>query len=295
MIRASKELLRSCGKHRRTNGSFSRKRFLRSLRGCSVQVWFLFLFSLKGNFDERCDSHITSRQRLDAASTVSVLALRERARVRGIGLSAAPGAFRRLKADLENVIRVIQSLARKLSEDHLGLTLLSCVSPTCSSHNNGFKTGGYSLVHWLNEEHNFTTTMPSEIYTCRMAAMSRFLQEQASDSISRAQLTAGRETIELSPGTWVVYFRRGKVTPGVIGAPSTCLRLGSARVIMTESVQQWSRSVHCTTANLCRLDITWKQNERSWSNFLANDSHRIVGRVVSWTIRRFVYHPAKSR
>ena len=63
--------------------------------------------------------------------------LREWAGVRGIGHLTAPGEFHGLTADLENLIRVIKRLARKLA-----LTLASCVSLACFSHNNGFKTGG---------------------------------------------------------------------------------------------------------------------------------------------------------
>ena len=95
--------------------------------------------------------------------------LRDRASLRGIGLLTAPGEFYGLTADLENLIRVIKRLARKLADDHPSLTLASCVSLVCFSHNNGFKTGGYSPVQWAfgadNEVHGFTTTMPSEIET----------------------------------------------------------------------------------------------------------------------------------
>ena len=83
--------------------------------------------------------------------------LREWASVRGIGLLTAPGEFHGLTADVENLIRVIKHLARKLADDHHELTLASCVSLACSSHNNGFKTGRYSPIQWAfgadNEEH----------------------------------------------------------------------------------------------------------------------------------------------
>ena len=73
------------------------------------------------------------------------------------------------------------------------------------------------------------------------------MQEQARDAISRAQHTTRKENFDLAPGTWVMHFRRGKVTRGATGAPSKSgLWLGPARVIMTESVQQWSGSVHST-------------------------------------------------
>ena len=42
--------------------------------------------------------------------------LREWASIRGIGLLAAPGEFHGLTADLENLIRVIKRLARKLAD-----------------------------------------------------------------------------------------------------------------------------------------------------------------------------------
>ena len=44
--------------------------------------------------------------------------LREWAGVRGIGLLTAPDEFHGLTADLENLIRVIKRLARKLADDH---------------------------------------------------------------------------------------------------------------------------------------------------------------------------------
>ena len=117
---------------------------------------------------ERCDSHCTSFVSIE---------LREWAGVRGIGLLIVPGEFHGLTADLENLIRVITRLARKLADDHPSLTFASCVSLACFSHNNGFKTGGYSPVQWAfgadKEEHGFTTTMPSEIETFRMSAMNR--------------------------------------------------------------------------------------------------------------------------
>ena len=65
--------------------------------------------------------------------------------------------------------------------------------------------------------------------------MNRYLQELARDAISRAQHTTRKENFVRARGTWVMYFRRGKVTRGAIGAPSKSgLWLGPARVIMTE-------------------------------------------------------------
>ena len=55
-----------------------------------------------------------------------------------------------------------------------------------------------------------------------MSAMNRYLQEQATDAISRAQHTIRKENVNLEPGTWVMYFRRGKVIRGALGAPSKC-------------------------------------------------------------------------
>ena len=133
--------------------------------------------------------------------------LREWASIRGIGLLTAPGEVHGLTADLENLIRVIKRLARKLADDNPSLTLASCVSLACFSHNNGFKTGGYSAVQLAfgadNEGHGFTTTMPSEIETFRMSAMNRYLQEQAKDAISRASTRFARKTLiwNLEPGS----------------------------------------------------------------------------------------------
>ena len=162
--------------------------------------------------------------------------LREWANIRGIGLLTAPGEFHGLTEDLENLIRVIKRLARKLADDHPSLTLASCVSLACFSHNNGFKTGGYSPVQRAfgadNEEHGFTTTMPFEIGTFQMSAMNRYLQEQATDAISRAQHTIRKENVNLEPGNWVMYFPPGQGDSRSDWRP--------ARVIMTEAIQQWS-------------------------------------------------------
>ena len=94
--------------------------------------------------------------------------------------------------------------------------------------------------------------------------MNRYLQEQAKDAISRVQHTTRKENVNLEPGTWVMYFRRGKVTRGAIGAPSKSgLWLGHARVIMTEAVQQWGGSVHSTTGTIrCCLVVARKQDDQ---------------------------------
>ena len=63
------------------------------------------------------------------------------------------------------------------------------------------------------------------------------------------------KNVDLESGTWVMYFRRGKVTRGAIGAPSKSgLWLGPARVIMTEAIQLWSGSVHSTTG---QIGVVW--------------------------------------
>ena len=146
-----------------------------------------------------------------------------------------PGEFHGRTTDLENLLRVIKRLARKLADDHPELTLASCASLAC------FFSG---FLGADNEGHGFTTTMLSEFETFRISAMNRYLQEQAKDAISRAQHTTRKENFDLASGTWVKYFRRGKVTRKAIGAPSKSgLWLGPTRVIMTEAVQQWSGSV----------------------------------------------------
>ena len=81
--------------------------------------------------------------------------------------------------------------------------------------------------------------------------MNRYLQEQAKDAISRAQHTTRKENVNLESGTWVMYFRRGKVTPGAIGAPS---KSGLWLVIMTEAIQHWRGSVHSTTG---QIGVVW--------------------------------------
>ena len=97
--------------------------------------------------------------------------------------------------------------------------------------------------------------MSSDIETFGLSAMNRYLQEQARDAISHAQHTTRKENYVLAPGTWVMYFRGGKVTRGAIGAPSESgLWLGPAPVIMTEAVPQWSGSVQSTTR---QIGVVW--------------------------------------
>ena len=85
--------------------------------------------------------------------------------------------------------------------------------------------------------------------------MNRYMKEQAKDAISRAQHTTRKENFDLAPETWVMYFRRGKVTRGPMGAPpKSGLWLGPACVIMTKAVQQWSESVHSTTG---QIGVVW--------------------------------------
>ena len=117
----------------------------------------------------------------------------------------------------------------------------------------------YSPVQWAfgadNEEHVFTTTMPSEIETFRMSAVGGCLCGRAGGAACRARRAVRKENVDLEPGTWVACFRRGKVTRGAIGAPSKSgLWLGPARVILTEAIQQWSGSVHSTTG---QIGVVW--------------------------------------
>ena len=179
-------------------------------------------------------------------------------------VSVAPGEFRGLTADLENLIRVIKRLAKKLADHHPGLTLASWVSLACSSHNNGFKTGGYSPVQWAfgahNEEHCFTTTMLSEIETFWISAMSRYLQEQARDAISRAQYTTRKE--KLRSGSWNL---------GHVFSSWQCDSRSDWRSIQVRSLagtrschhdrgnsaMEWIGAFYDRT-NWCRLGVTWK-------------------------------------
>ena len=71
----------------------------------------------------------------------------------------------------------------------------------------------------------------------------------------------------MAPGTWVMYFRRGKVTRGAIGAPSKSgLWLGPARVIMTEAVQQCNGPVTSTTGQIGFVWVSWKQTDQMSSH-----------------------------
>ena len=126
---------------------------------------------------------------------------REWAGIRGVGLLTAPGEFHGFTADLENLIRVIKRLARKLAVDHPGLTLASCVSLACFSHNNGFKTGGYSPVQWAfgadSEEHmrqqrHFSITVDLEDYTNKFiteAPITRERSRQRQESFTAQELS----------------------------------------------------------------------------------------------------------
>ena len=94
-----------------------------------------------------------------------------------------------------------------------------------------------------------------------MSAMNRYLQEQEKDAISLAQQMIRKENVNLEPGTWVMYFRRGKVTRGAIGAPSKSgLWLGPARVMHDRghSTMEWVGALHDRT-NWCCLVIARKQ------------------------------------
>ena len=98
-----------------------------------MKLGTVFLFSERESSTafraERFDTHITSRKRLDAAlpqfrflisdpgGCFVSNELRVWASVRGIGLLTSPGGFHGLTVALENLIRPVERLARKLSED----------------------------------------------------------------------------------------------------------------------------------------------------------------------------------
>ena len=118
--------------------------------------------------------------------------------------------------------------------------------------------------------------------------------------------------------TWVMYFRRGKVTRGPMGAPpKSGLWLGPACVIMTKAVQQWSESVHSTTG---QIGVVWVSHgnklirchshstpsmqrkrsidclsERSCAISMPDERDRTDERLVSRTTRRPVDKFANSR
>ena len=61
--------------------------------------------------------------------------LREWASIRGIGLLTAPGEFHGIRADLENLIRVIKRLARKLADDRDWRSIqVRALAGTCTCH-----------------------------------------------------------------------------------------------------------------------------------------------------------------
>ena len=200
--------------------------------------------------------------------------LREWAGVRGVGLLTAPGEFHGTTADLENLIRVIKRLARKLADDHPELTLASCVSLACFFF---FPTTMVPRledtrpVQWAigadEEWHVFTTTMPSEIQTFRISAMNRYLQE-ARDTISRAQHTTRMESFDLARGTRVMYFRRGKVDSRSDWRSIQDRSLAGTRLCHHDrgsSTMEWIGAFYDRT-NRCRLRVTWKQTDQMSSH-----------------------------
>ena len=132
------------------------------------------------------------------------------------------------------------------------------MSLACIAHNNGSTTGGYSPVQWAlradSECHSFTTSVPAEIETYGVAAMCRYMQEQAWHAISQTQHTTRRETVDLSPGASVMCFI-GKVRRGAVGALSTSGL--PARVFITEPVRQRSGLTLETTGQGC---VVWISN-----------------------------------
>ena len=88
-----------------------------------------------------------------------------------------------------------------------------------------------------------------------------------------------RKTLILEPRTWVMYFRRGKVTRRPIGAPSKSgLWLGPARVIMTEAIQQWCGSVHSTTG---QIGVVWLSHGNKLIRCHPTQLRRCSGREIS--------------
>ena len=146
--------------------------------------------------------------------------LREWASVRGIGLLTAPGEFHGLTADLENLIRVIERSARILADDHPSLKLASCVSLACFSHNNGFKTGGYSPVQWA-----FGADNEGTVSQRRCPLRLRLKNRRKMPSIAPNTRLAGKTSIwNLEPGsctfagTCPCHHDRGHSTMVWIGA-----------------------------------------------------------------------------
>ena len=198
----------------------------------------------------------SSRMVRDPGGRFASNELREWPSFRGIGLLAAPGEFH----GLENLIRVIKSLARKLDEDHPELTRGSFASLALSSHIKVYKTVRYSPVQWAfgadNEGHGFTT-MPSEIETFRMAATSRHCKsrrEMPSQSCSTQQ---SQRNNDLSPRTWVMYFRRGTVTIQIKSLFSTSVCLFDRVSSTMERIGALFNG-----PNWCRLGFTWKQTDQ---------------------------------
>ena len=147
----------------------------------------VFWKGVLGSVSSREDQTLTSSLRADSTQPYSQFLILDlcplRMFVSATSLRAwasVPGECHGLTADLENLIRVIKRLARKLADDHFELTLSSCVSLARSAHSNGFKTGDYSLVEGcMQTTKDMASPMPTEIETYRMTAMSRYLQEQA--------------------------------------------------------------------------------------------------------------------
>ena len=117
-----------------------------------------------------------------------------------------------LTADSENLI-----------SSHQTCGLKTCGRQSCVDTGVLFFIGVVGTQQWLKDLRLLTCAMgvrwrqrrtwllnvnANRDKTYRMAAVGRYLQEQARDATRRAQHTTRRETVDWSPGTWWMYLRR---------------------------------------------------------------------------------------
>ena len=160
---------------------------------------------------------------------------------------------------MENLIRVIKRSARKFADDHPSLTLASCVSLACISHNNGFKTEDTRQFNG-----HLVRTMRGTV--SRRLCPLRFrdvCDEQISARTGErchqsrpAHDSFARKTFNLEPGTWVMYFRRGKVTRGAVGAPS------KSGLWLGPGPRPFNNGVGRCIARPGQIGVVWLSHER---------------------------------
>ena len=138
----------------------------------------------------------------------------------GVAILNSAGEFHGLTADLENLIKLIKSVARRMALDDETLSLSTCVALAVAAHNNQHRAGGYSPVQWAfgsaGAGHAFFEAGRLdgrglvELEAYRVQAEKVYLEEQAKDVISKVRHTVAKRLFDCTPGRWVMYFRQAK-------------------------------------------------------------------------------------